>query len=136
MYLCLVVWLCQFSQISQTCTRNCNSNHNLGISREPLKSQAHQGTSSEPAASIWFEIWGSWIRVKKSIFPGKFPKNFDSSRQISEKFSTFPGKFSNKFRFSRQMFEKFRFFHAKIYIRPFLVIYSEISIYPDKFAIY
>src|SRR6218665_1378862 len=35
-----------------------------------------------PAASIWFEIWGSWIRVKKiSIFPGKFRKNFD-----------FPGK--------------------------------------------
>src|SRR6218665_75340 len=40
------------------------------------------------AASIWFEIWGSWIRVKiisifpgnftkKSIFPGKFVKIFD-----------------------------------------------------------
>src|SRR6218665_3119570 len=26
-----------------------------------------------PRASIWFEIWGSWIRVNKiSIFPGKF----------------------------------------------------------------
>src|SRR6218665_4074855 len=27
------------------------------------------------AASIWFEIWGAWIRVKKSISTGKFPKN-------------------------------------------------------------
>ena len=35
------------------------------------------------AASIWFEIWGSWIRVKKcQIFPGKFTKNFDFSRRI------------------------------------------------------
>src|SRR6218665_3043230 len=24
------------------------------------------------AASIWFEIWGSWIRVKKFDFLGKF----------------------------------------------------------------
>jgi len=29
------------------------------------------------AASIWFEIWWSWIRVeKKPIFSGKFPKDF------------------------------------------------------------
>src|SRR6218665_1836317 len=42
-----------------------------------------------PAASMWFEIWGSWIRVKKIlIYPGKFPKNFD-----------FSGKFK-KFEFS------------------------------------
>src|SRR6218665_1825028 len=27
-----------------------------------------------PAASIWFEIWGSWIRVKKFyLSPGEFP---------------------------------------------------------------
>src|SRR6218665_308795 len=32
------------------------------------------------ATSIWFEILGSWFRVKKiSIFPGKFTKNFDFS---------------------------------------------------------
>ena len=47
-----------------------------------------------PAASIWFEIWGSWIRVKQiSIFPGKSPKNFDFSHAISQKNVNFPGKF-------------------------------------------
>src|SRR6218665_152802 len=46
---------------------------------------------------------GSWIRVNKifSIFPGKFPRNFDFYRQ-----------FLKKIRFSRQIFEKFRFFQA------------------------
>src|SRR6218665_1821563 len=44
----------------------------------------------ETAASIWFEIWGSWIRVKKIHF----------SRQISDKFRFFPGKFSKNFDFS------------------------------------
>ena len=30
-----------------------------------------------PAASIWFEVWGSWIRVQKiSIFPDQFTKEF------------------------------------------------------------
>jgi len=48
------------------------------------------------AASIWFEIWGSWILVKKIIFPffifpGKFPKNFD-----------FFWQFNKQIRFSRQ----------------------------------
>src|SRR6218665_2697377 len=46
------------------------------------------------AASIWFEIWGSWIRVKKiSISTGKFPKNFDFFRQFYKKTSSFAGKF-------------------------------------------
>src|SRR6218665_992388 len=57
------------------------------------------------AASIWFEIWGSWIRVKKisifrahlseiSIFSGnftKFLKNFHFLRQLKKKID-FPGK--------------------------------------------
>src|SRR6218665_1897212 len=46
------------------------------------------------AASIWFEIWGSWIRVKKiSIFTGKFPKNFNFFRQFYKRISSFAGKF-------------------------------------------
>ena len=49
------------------------------------------GEPKGTTASIWFEIWGWCIRVKKSIF----------SRQISD-----------KFRFSRQIFRKFRFFQA------------------------
>src|SRR6218665_2994275 len=45
------------------------------------------------AASIWFEIWGSWIRVKKiSIFRGKFPKNFNFFRQFYKRISSFAGK--------------------------------------------
>jgi len=70
----------------------------------------------ETAASIWFEIWGSWIRVKKIHF----------SRQISDKFRFFPGKFSKNFDFS-----------SKKILITFLVIYSKISLYPeDKFVIY
>jgi len=55
------------------------------------------------AASIWFEILGSWIRVKKSNFPGNFQRNFDFSWQISEIFwffqaisqTTFDYRFKN-----------------------------------------
>ena len=37
---------------------------------------------------------GSWIRVKNSnFFPGKFPKTFDFSRQISENFRFFQANF-------------------------------------------
>src|SRR6218665_2015212 len=63
------------------------------------------------AASIWFEIWGSWIRVKKnSISTGKFPKNFNFFRQFYKRISSFAGKFpkilifsgNKKIRFSKQ----------------------------------
>jgi len=38
-----------------------------------------------PAASIWFEIWGVVDSgKKKSIFPIRFSKNFDFSKQISK----------------------------------------------------
>jgi len=45
------------------------------------------------AASIWFEIWGSWIRVKKYRF---FQANFQKFRfvqAIAKKNRFFPGKF-------------------------------------------
>src|SRR6218665_1267636 len=46
------------------------------------------------AASIWFEIWGSWIRVKQiSISTGKFPKIFNFFRQFYKRISSFAGKF-------------------------------------------
>src|SRR6218665_1541921 len=45
------------------------------------------------AASIWFEIWGLWIQVKKSIFKENFPKN-----------RFFSGNITNKFLFSREKF--------------------------------
>jgi len=69
------------------------------------------------AASIWFEIWESWIRVKKSIFPDKFPKNFD----------LFLDNFTQKIRFSRQISEKFRYYKA---------ISQELRFSREKLAIY
>src|SRR6218665_1833825 len=83
-----------------------------------------------PAASIRFEIWGSWNRVKKfrflfsgnftkkkSIFQRKFTKNFDFVQVISQKISVFKGNFRRisifqaishkKIGSSWQIFEKF-----------------------------
>src|SRR6218665_3190091 len=43
---------------------------------------------------MWFEIWGSWIRVQKiSISTGKFPKNFNFFRQFYKRIPSFAGKF-------------------------------------------
>src|SRR6218665_3950057 len=43
-------------------------------------------------ASIWFEIWGSWIRVNKIlIFPGKFTKHLGFSGNFTRSVD-FPGK--------------------------------------------
>src|SRR6218665_3688906 len=65
----------------------------------PLTVSPRDDMSSFTAASIWFEIWGSWIRVNKiSIFQAG-----------SKKISVFAGKFSKNFDFFRQIFEKFRF---------------------------
>src|SRR6218665_4133431 len=69
------------------------------------------------AASIWFEIWGSWIRVKKisifrahlseiSIFSGnftKFLKNFDFLRQF-KKNSIFQAKIAHLQRLLGKLF--------------------------------
>jgi len=64
--------------------------------------------------SIWFEIWGSWIRVKKK---------FDFSRQFKKKFN-FPGKFPKNFIFFRQ-FKKIQFSRQKLAIYSyFLANYS------------
>src|SRR6218665_960463 len=86
-----------------------------------------------PAASIWFEIWGSWIRVKKNNFFSQFYKeNF-------KKISTFLGNFTKKRRFFKANFRKllifkenflkfsifFRQFNKKIrFSRQKLAIYS------------
>jgi len=76
------------------------------------------------ATSIWFEIWGSWIQVKKLDFPGKFPKNFNFFRQ-----------FHKKFNFSRQIFEKFQFFQAiSQKIRFFQANFRKISMFSGSFT--
>src|SRR6218665_2850770 len=62
------------------------------------------------AASIWFKIWGSWIRVNKiSIFPGKFQKNFDFFRQF-QKFRLFQANFSEILIFPGKLLKNFNFF--------------------------
>jgi len=80
----------------------------------------------QAAASIWFEIWRGPDK-KKSIFPGKFLRNFDFPA-ISQQLSIFPSKFSKNFDFFRQIFEKFRYFLAILkeirFSRQKLLIYS------------
>jgi len=72
------------------------------------------------AASIWFEIWGSWIRVENFDFPEFSFFTFRFFQAISQKNRffranfpknrLFPGKFTKNFYFSCQIFEEFRFF--------------------------
>ena len=69
--------------------------------------------SRPSAASTWFEIWGSWIQVKKiPIFQGNF-----------RKFSIYMGNFT-----------KNRFSQAKISNDRFLVINSKMSVYRYKIS--
>src|SRR6218665_2342935 len=47
----------------------------------------------QTAASIWFEIWGSWIRVKKNIFIQlNFLMTFFSNLHINSKMYIYPGE--------------------------------------------
>src|SRR6218665_2812454 len=86
-----------------------------------------------PAASIWFEIWGSWTQVKKfrffqaisqtknrffranfrkiSVFSGNLKKNSIFQVKFPKNFD-FLRQFPTIFRFSREISEKFRFFQA------------------------
>src|SRR6218665_29887 len=59
---------------------------------------SHTGGSKKfsegtPAASILFEIWGSWILVKKFHSPGKFPKNFNFQTISQSKIRFFQANF-------------------------------------------
>src|SRR6218665_1068384 len=109
----------------------CKKHMKSGTVPHPLCSHRHALRLAMSAASIWFEIWGSWIRVKKcrfsrkisekfrffqaisqtkkSIFQGKFPKNFGSFQVISQKISIFQVKFSKNFNFFKQFPKIFRF---------------------------
>jgi len=68
-------------------------------------------TYVESAASIWFEIWRrSCIRANKiSIFPDKFPRNFDFFNQFYKNFD-FSRQIFKNFDFFRQIFKNFDFF--------------------------
>src|SRR6218665_3819428 len=73
------------------------------VSRQPTQLQ----TDFYSAASIWFEIWGSWIRVKKILF----------SRQIHQIFRFFSRQIFTKFRFSVQKFPNDLFSHLLLNFR-------------------
>ena len=62
------------------------------------------------AASFWFEIWGSCIRVKNRFFQGNFQKISIFFRDISEKCRYFSGKLPKHFAFSTQISKQFRYF--------------------------
>src|SRR6218665_1367106 len=50
-----------------------------------------------PAASIWFEIWGSWIRVQKiSISSGNLTKQNSIFQANFRKISFFSGNFTKQ----------------------------------------
>ena len=68
------------------------------------------------SGSIWFEIWGVVESGQKiSIFPGKFPKNFDFFRKFQKSF-VFQDKFSKKIPIVSGNFTKHSIFQAKIAI--------------------
>src|SRR6218665_2589702 len=62
----------------------------------PIHAHKHGWT----AESIWFEVWGSWIRVNKNRF----------FQKISEKFRFFSGNFTHTKSIFQAISEKFRFF--------------------------
>ena len=70
---------------SELCKR-CFANSQIGL-RYDVRTMVYPVKMLSAAASIWFEIWGLWIRVQKIlIFPGKLTKNFDFSRQFDKRF--------------------------------------------------
>ena len=80
---------------------------------------------------------------KISIFPKKFPKNFDFFNFLPvklRKIFIFPSKFPKNFDFSREKFrffsreidEEFRFLRQNFPNNLFLVIYSKMSVFLDK----
>src|SRR6218665_1914128 len=78
--------------------------------------QRNQEKAIATAASIWFEFWGSWIRVKKiSISTGKFPKNLNFFRQFYKRISSFAGKFPKILIFSGN--KKIDFASKKVHLQ-------------------
>src|SRR6218665_3863172 len=68
------------------------------------------------AASIWFEIWGSWIQVNKIlIFPGKFQRNFNFFRQFHKQFQFFQANFFQaKIAYLQLLLGKLFYFSSKV----------------------
>jgi len=72
-----------------------NSRHSWRLwNKSATAAMAKEGVQFHAVASIWFEIWGLWIRVKKFNFYGT----------VSE-ISIFSGNFTQKIRFLSQIFE-------------------------------
>src|SRR6218665_126233 len=65
------------------------------------------------SASIWFEMWGEWIRVKKIDFSRQMFEKFRFFQVISQKLRLLPGKFPKNFDFSGN-FKQNSIFYANI----------------------
>src|SRR6218665_1949620 len=92
-----------------------------------------------PAASIWFEIWGSWIRVKKIRFLkvnfrkiSIFVKQFHKKIQFSQANFGFFRKFHKKFDFSRQISKKPQFFRQFKKNLDFQAKFAHLQLLPGK----
>src|SRR6218665_3400959 len=67
--------------------------YTLSPSNEEINMRFWEKYGISSAASIWFEIWGSWIRVKKCRFSRKMFQKFRFFQVISQRNSIFQGKF-------------------------------------------
>ncbi|PGH38908.1 MAG: hypothetical protein CRN43_12295 [Candidatus Nephrothrix sp. EaCA] len=61
---------------------------------------------------MWFEIWGSWIRVKNFDFYRQISEKFQFFRQFYKRISSFPGKFPKNSNFSGNFIKQYRVFQA------------------------
>src|SRR6218665_2531641 len=102
-----------------SCRRNYRTSQGILLLRKhDLRCHREFKRRIATAASIWFEICGSWIRVKKiSISTGKFPKNFNFFRQFYKRRSSFAGKFPKILIFSskKTWFSKQKNVHLQLW---------------------
>src|SRR6218665_2338726 len=85
-----------------SCRGNCRTSQGILLLRKHDLRRCHRDIKRRiaTAASIWFEIWGSWIRVKKFRF----------LRENFRKISIFSGNFTKEYRVFQANFRKFLFF--------------------------
>src|SRR6218665_472044 len=84
------------------------SSRGIQFQLEPRGSHVRLSTvlPNEAAAPIWFEIWGSWTRVKKFRFSSKISEKLRFFQAISQTKNRFSGLISEKFRLFSGNFTK------------------------------
>src|SRR6218665_2642919 len=84
---------------------------NQSLCNEIVLSNYVRNTQSKRVASIWFEIWGSWIQVKKNEFFRLIFDKFRFFHEISHKKLDFRGKFLKNFDFLGNFTKNFKIGH-------------------------